>query len=58
LRWLQVVLQVLQLLTRFHFRFPGEADVDRSSLLADRDANGPKRTFARRDARHSLTDLP
>ena len=23
----------------FYFRFPGEADVDRSSLLADRDAN-------------------
>ena len=25
----------------FHFRFRGEADVDRSSLLANRDANDP-----------------
>jgi hypothetical protein len=24
-----------------HFRFPGETDVDRSSLLANRDANDP-----------------
>jgi hypothetical protein len=28
----------------FHFRFPDEADVDRSSLLANRDANDPTRT--------------
>jgi hypothetical protein len=29
----------------FTSAFPGEADVDRSSLLANRDANDPERTY-------------